>query len=63
MMNDKLRNCGLKYNFSNYQALTCLIFSAISSISHLGVEVAPHTPTLETNSGKRSVISSAAEMN
>ncbi len=42
--------------------LSAFTFSAIFSINHLGVEVAPQIPTVDTKSGSRSVISSAEEM-
>jgi len=45
------------------QALSVRMRSATSSMSHLGVEVAPQTPTLWTSGGRGSVISAASEMN
>ena len=45
------------------QALSVRMRSATSSMSHLGVEVAPQTPTLWTSGGRDSVISAASEMN
>ena len=48
---------------SGVQALSVRMRSATSSMSHLGVEVAPQTPTLWTSGGRGSVISAASEMN
>ena len=45
------------------QALSVRMRSATSSMSHLGVEVAPQTPTLWTSGGRGSVISATSEMN
>ena len=48
---------------SEVQALSVRMRSATSSMSHLGVEVAPQTPTLWTSGGRGSVISATSEMN
>ena len=43
-------------------AFNSRIRTATSSISHFGVDVAPHTPTLPTSSGNGSVISFTSEI-
>ena len=62
----KALGCSLRRIFfgsPEVQALSVWMRSATSSMSHLGVEVAPQTPTLWTSGGRGSVISATSEMN
>lgn len=58
---DIVLHCRQKQEY-HFELLTFSNLSRTSSISHMGVEVAPETPTVCTHSGRGSVISSAEEI-